>query len=130
MKDSKKIRVLYANDNEDDCLMLSVLLGYSNVEVVAANTVTEALRLAQNERFDFYLLDVRFAQRDGLPLCRKLREYAPHTSILLTQMDQIIKKKWRQVLMPDYEKAVKADCNYLIEKPVDFDSMKTVFNRH
>ena len=107
MKAPKKFRVLYANDNEDDCFMLSVLLGYSNVEVVTANTVTEALRLAQNQHFDFYLLDVRFAQGDGLPLCRKLREYAPHTSILLTHMNQIIKKNWRQVLIPDYEKQSK-----------------------
>jgi CheY-like chemotaxis protein len=128
MKDSKKFRVLYANDNQDDCFMLSVLLGYSNVEVVTANTVTEAWRLAQNEHFDFYLLDVRFAQRDGLPLCRKLREYAPHTSILLTQMNQIIKKSWRQVLMPEYEKTIDAGYNYLIEKPNDFNSVKMVLN--
>lgn len=128
MNDSKNFRVLYANDNQDDCFTMSVLLGYSNVEVVCANTFTEAWRLAQNEHFDVYLLDVRFAQREGLPLCRKLREYAPQTSILLTQMDQIIEQSWRQMLMPEYEKAIEADFNYLIEKPVDLVPMQTVFN--
>jgi response regulator RpfG family c-di-GMP phosphodiesterase len=128
MKDSKKIRVLYANDNQEDCIMLSILLGNQDIEVFTANTVTEAWRLAQNEHFDFYLLDVRFAQCDGLPLCRKLREFAPHTSILLTQMNQIIQKSWRQGLMPDYEKAIEEDLNYLIEKPNDFNSVKMVFN--
>jgi CheY-like chemotaxis protein len=128
MKDSKKIRVLYANDNQEDCIMLSILLGNQDIEVFTANTVTEAWRLAQNEHFDFYLLDVRFAQGDGLPLCRKLREYAPHTPILLTHMNQIIQKSWRQILMPDYEKAIEAGCNYLIGKPVDFNSVKMVFN--
>jgi CheY-like chemotaxis protein len=130
MKAAKNFRVLYADDNKDDCFILSVLLGYSDVEVVVANTVTEALRLAQKEHFDFYLLDVRFARGEGLQLCRKLRECVQHTPVLLTHMNQIIKKSWRRLLMPGYEKAIEADCNNLIEKPFNVNSMKTVLNRH
>lgn len=68
-------RVLYADDNEDSCLMLSTMLGFSSIETTSANTIDEALRLAQAERFDLYLLDSRFPEGSGLELCRKLREY-------------------------------------------------------
>ena len=68
-------RVLYADDNEDSCLMLSTMLGFSSIETTSANTIGEALRLAQTEYFDLYLLDSRFPEGSGLDLCRKLREF-------------------------------------------------------
>lgn len=68
-------RVLYADDNEDSCLMLSTMLGFSSIETTSANTIDEALRLAQSGQFDLYLLDSRFPEGSGLELCRKLREF-------------------------------------------------------
>ena len=68
-------RVLYADDNKDSCLMLSTLLRFSSIETTSANTIDEALRLAQAEQFVLYLLDSRFPEGSGLELCRKLREF-------------------------------------------------------
>jgi CheY-like chemotaxis protein len=68
-------RVLYADDNEDSCLMLSTMLGFSSIETTSANTIDEALRLAHAEQFDLYLLDSRFPGGSGLELCRKLRAF-------------------------------------------------------
>ena len=75
MQSLTRPRVLYADDNEDSCLMLSTMLGLSSIETTSANTIDEALRLAQAEQFDLYLLDSRFPEGSGLELCRKLREY-------------------------------------------------------
>jgi CheY-like chemotaxis protein len=83
MNNNGHSRVLYADDNEDSCLMISVLLEISGIEVTCAQSVAEAWRLAQTEHFDLYLLDVRFPDGDGLLLCRKLREYDLHTPILI-----------------------------------------------
>jgi len=68
-------RVLYADDNEDSCLMLSTMLAFSSIETTSANTIDEALRLARVEQFDLYLLDTRFPEGSGLELCRKLHEF-------------------------------------------------------
>ncbi len=56
---------------------------FANIKVSVAETVAEAWQTAQSEHFDLYLLDIRFADGDGLKLCRNLREYAPHTPILI-----------------------------------------------
>ncbi len=68
-------RVLYADDNEDACFMLAAILEFSNIETTSANTIDEALRLAQAEQFDLYLLDTRFPEGSGIDLCRQLREF-------------------------------------------------------
>jgi len=75
MQSLTRPRVLYADDNEDSCLMLSTMLGFSSIETTSANTIDEALRLAQAEQFDLYLLDTRFPEGSGLELCRKLRAF-------------------------------------------------------
>jgi DNA-binding response OmpR family regulator len=74
MRSLTRQRVLYADDNEDDSLMLIALLGFSNVEVKPAKTANEAFQLAEAEQFDLYLLDNRLPDGSGLELCRKLRE--------------------------------------------------------
>lgn len=76
-------RVLYAEDNRDACQMLTVLLNFSAIEVIAAGTIAEAWQLAQTGDFDLYLLDSRFPDGDGLELCRSLKEYAPRTPIII-----------------------------------------------
>ncbi len=80
-------RVLYADDNEDACLMLSTLLGLSNIETKSANTIDEALKLAQAEQFDLYLLDTRFPEGSGLELCRQLRKFNSRTPIVFYSGD-------------------------------------------
>lgn len=83
MKPPNHYRVLYAEDNEDSRRMVSLMCQFADIEVVTAQTVAEAWRAAQATRFDLYLLDLRFSDGDGLELCRRLRERAPRTPILI-----------------------------------------------
>lgn len=71
---TKKLSVLYAEDNEDSGLMLSTLLGFSGIDVSVARTVKEAVRSAESSHFDLFLLDSRFPDGSGFDLCRRLRE--------------------------------------------------------
>ncbi len=87
MQSLTRPRVLYADDNEDACFMLSTLLGFSDIETTSTNTVDQALKLAQAERFDLYLLDTRFPEGSGLDLCRKLREFNSQTPIVFYSGD-------------------------------------------
>jgi DNA-binding response OmpR family regulator len=77
-----KLQVLCADDNEDICLMLSILLGRHGIDVRTAETATEALWLARKRRFDLLMLDSKFQDGDGFELCRQIREFDRDTPIL------------------------------------------------
>lgn len=87
MKFPNRYRVLYAEDNEDACFMLTTLLGFSGIDVLCAQTIKEAFQKAQNEDFDLYLLDSRFPEGSGLELCRQLRELHPQIPIVFYSSD-------------------------------------------
>lgn len=83
----KRVRILYAEDNEDAGLMLSILLGYSGIDVLPARTIAEAIREAKNNEFDAYLLDNRFMDGSGEDLCRQLLEINPHVPVVFYSGD-------------------------------------------
>lgn len=68
-----KPRVLCVDDNQDTCEMITIALGLSGVEVVAAHSVEEALLLAMSEHFDLYLLDGKLPDGTGVEICSRLR---------------------------------------------------------
>lgn len=112
-KTSEFLRILYAEDNEDAQEMMSQLLELSSITTTSAKTLAEAWQSAQAEKFDLYLLDSRFPDGDGLELCRRLHEYAPHTPILFYSGDARKLNK---------EKGLAAGANGYLVKP-DFDNV-------
>ena len=82
MKSTKRLSVLYAEDNEDAGIMLKIFLEMSEIDVAVAKCVEEALQAAQNGYFDLYLLDNRFPGESGLELCQQLRTLNPQTPIV------------------------------------------------
>lgn len=84
---TKKLSVLYAEDNEDSGLMLRTLLGFAGIDVSLARTIKEALDSARLLHFDLYLLDSRFPDGCGFDLCRQLREEDSKTPIVFYSGD-------------------------------------------
>ena len=82
MKLTKRLSVLYAEDNEDSGVMLKTLLEMSEIDVLIAISAQEALQAAQSGHFDLYLLDNLFPGECGLELCRQLRTFSPQTPIV------------------------------------------------
>ncbi|MDQ3219790.1 MAG: response regulator [Acidobacteriota bacterium] len=87
MNTHNKFTVLYADDDEDSCTMLSTLLGYSEIDVSCAHTVKEAFLSAQTKKFDLFLLASRFDDGSGEELCRGLREFDSQTPIMFFSGD-------------------------------------------
>lgn len=108
MQDTIPPRILYAENDQDDCFMMSTLLGFSNIEVKTVNTTDEALKLAQSEYFDLYMLDNRFPGSDGLELCRRIRDFNSHTPIMFYSGD---------AYESDRQKGIAAGANAYIAKP-------------
>src|SRR5688572_15185172 len=87
MKELKRIRILYAENDEDAGFMLSTLLGFADIDVSLARSVKKAFEDAQTENFDAYLLESRFSDGSGLELCRRLHEFNPQTPIVFYSAD-------------------------------------------
>ncbi len=124
MQPKTRARVLYADDNEDACFMLSTLLGFSNIETTPANSIDEALKLAQAEQFDLYLLDTRFPEGSGLELCRQLREFNPQTPIVFYSGDAYETDKVKGIAAGANAYLVKPDCERIA--PLVFQLIKQV----
>jgi len=77
-----KRRILCVDDDEDTCFMLTHLLKQENYETKTARTISEALEMARSESFNLYILDEWFPREAGVGLCRKIREFDPHTPII------------------------------------------------
>lgn len=77
-----KPRILYVEDHEDTRESVSLLLKYSDYEVVDTESGSTALDRAHQEHFDLYLFDSRLPDVSGEELCRKIREFDAFTPIL------------------------------------------------
>ncbi len=75
-------RILCVDDHDDTCCMLTALFGQKGYETVSARDTTKALSLAENARFDLYILDVRLPGDSGLELCVRLRRLDPAAHII------------------------------------------------
>ncbi|MGB7921874.1 MAG: response regulator [Pyrinomonadaceae bacterium] len=78
-----KRRILCVESHADTCLMLSTILGLLDYEIVQAQTVTEGVSTAQDQRFDLYLLGDRYLDGTNIDLCRQLRLLDSMTPIVI-----------------------------------------------
>ncbi len=118
MKLTKRLSVLYAEDNEDACLMLSTLLGFLGIDVSLTHSVGETFRAAQTKHFDLYLLDNRFCDGTGFELCQQLRAFNPQTPIIFYSGD---------AFEADRQKGLAAGANAYLVKPDADKVAPTIF---
>ncbi len=84
-------RVLIVEDEETLVLTLSDRLRSEGYAVEAARDGDAGLERALRESFDLVLLDVALPRRDGLDVCRQLRQRGVQTPILmLTARGQVV----------------------------------------
>jgi CheY-like chemotaxis protein len=112
-----KRRILCVDDDEDTCIMLSHLLRQENYEVKTVKTVREALQVARNESFNLYILDEWFPKEAGLGLCRKIREFDPHTPVIFYS---------GAAFDSDKEEALYAGAQAFVAKPYVDELIETV----
>jgi len=78
----KKIRLLLAEDHEDTRDLLTLVLTEENYEITTSPSVTRALELAKDKKFDVMIVDSHLNDGSGLELCRAIRQYDALTPIL------------------------------------------------
>lgn len=115
MKNPDRIRVLYAEDNEDACLMLSTLPRFSAIDVSPAHTVEAAFRSAQNDPYDLYLLDSRFPDGSGFELCRRLRKRVPQMPVVFYSGEAYATDQQKGLAAGADRYLVKPNCDSIAE---------------
>lgn len=75
-------RILCVDDHEDTCFVIKRLLEKDGYEVLTADNVAGGLRLAQEEAFDLYLIDLKLPDGTGKALCEQIRGFDRHTPII------------------------------------------------
>ena len=75
---SKPLRILLVEDHAPTRLTLQHLLTHRKFEVVAAESATKAIELAQKQEFDLLVSDVGLPDRNGYELMADLRGRHPH----------------------------------------------------
>jgi DNA-binding response OmpR family regulator len=118
MKLTKRLSVLYAEDNEDACLMLSMMLGFAGIDVSLAHSMDAAFQSAQKNHYDLYLLDSRFHDGTGLELCERLHSFDPQTPIVFYSGD---------AYEADRVKGLAAGANAYLVKPYADKVAPTIF---
>ncbi|MFL6276059.1 MAG: response regulator [Blastocatellia bacterium] len=78
----EKACILIADDNMDNCAMMSALLGHVGFAVETARTVADAVRLAQDKECDLYVIDSYFTDARGTDLCRQIRALDPLAPVI------------------------------------------------
>ena len=111
---SPDARILYTEDDADTRELVTVVLGRENCQVIATGSHVEALRLAQAEQFDLYLLDNWIPGISGVRLCQLLREVDQHTPVLFYSGAAYEKDKAR---------AMASGAQGYLVKPVDGDEL-------
>jgi CheY-like chemotaxis protein len=71
--DRSKGRILVVDDHDDTLRSMTMLLTRLGYEVLAAETMTDALRIAEEQDFDILLSDIGLPDGNGLDLLRKIR---------------------------------------------------------
>jgi DNA-binding response OmpR family regulator len=111
---SPDARILYTEDDADTRELVTLVLELQNCQVIATGSHDEALRLAQAEQFDLYLLDNWIPGSSGVRLCQLLREVDPHTPVLFYSGAAYERDKAR---------ALASGAQGYLVKPVDGDEL-------
>lgn len=112
-----KQRILCVDDNEDNCFMLTNLLGREGYEVESAESVEKALEFAHQDTFNLYVLDSWLSRGSGTDLCQKIREFDSQTPIIFYS---------GAAYESDRQEALQAGANAFVAKPHIEELLQTV----
>jgi DNA-binding response OmpR family regulator len=105
-------RILYVDDDFDSYELLCFYL--SSLELVYARTLTDGLRLSQNEIFAVYLFDMQLTDGTGIELCKQIRLNDSRTPVLFLSADA--RDSTRQ-------QALQAGAQDFLTKPINYANL-------
>lgn len=109
-----KRRILVVDDHEDTLRSMTLLLRRLGYEVLPADNMCDALRIAEKEPFDILLSDIGLPDGSGLELLQRIRQRRKVPALALSGfgMDE------------DIERSREAGFSDHLTKPVSIDRLR------
>ena len=110
-------RILLAEDNEVNQLVISRMLEKEGYQVKAVANGTQALRAAIDEKFDLILLDCRMPEMDGYEAARRIRELKGYELVPILAVTANVSEA-------DQIRCLGAGMDGLLVKPMGADTLR------
>ncbi|MDQ4122069.1 MAG: sigma-54 dependent transcriptional regulator [Acidobacteriota bacterium] len=115
-----KAKILVVDDDPYTLEFLQFALEGEGYEIATASLGGEAIQMAERERYDSMLVDLRLPDIDGLEVLRRFKEITPDSEVIVisgqSSMDAAIE-------------ATKLGAFYFINKPVALDTLSPLIAR-
>jgi CheY-like chemotaxis protein len=110
MMEESRPAILFVEDISDTRELVEFSLQQDGFDIKTVQTAQEGLDLARRKSYALILLDIGLPDKDGLQLCREIREFDPKTPIVLyTAYGELL----------DEQEAARAGAQGCLRKPDD-----------
>ena len=111
---SRKTKVLVAEDNDFNRLLIRKILQQAGADTVEATTGEEAVSLAAKKQPDIILMDVHMPVMDGIEATRKIRLSDQTTPIIALTAN---------VIASEHERLIESGVNTVLLKPINDNAL-------
>lgn len=115
--------VLVVDDNPQNLKLAKIILTRAGYAVHTAVDAEDALRQLQDFKPRLILMDLQLPTMDGFELTRKLKADAATADIAIVAVTAF-------AMESDRQRALAAGCDDYLAKPVDFEQLCTMAERH
>jgi CheY-like chemotaxis protein len=115
-------KILIVEDNEDARSFMKYLIENYGYEAIEAADGIEALDQFRKHQPDVILMDISLPTVSGLTATKAIREVDATGQVPIIAITAFGKLY--------LEKAIEAGCNDLITKPLDYDVLQTIIEKH
>ncbi len=117
------IRILLAEDNEDNIYLISDYLKHRGYQVIVARDGAEAVERALETRPHLILMDIQMPRVDGLEAIRRIRLHQELIEVPIIALTALV--------MPgDRERCLEAGANDYLSKPVGLKGLVHIIEKH
>ncbi|MDC0980188.1 PAS domain S-box protein [Bdellovibrionales bacterium] len=124
--ENRPMKVLLAEDSEDNQLLIQTYLDKENCELVMVMNGKEAVDRVSEQEFDLVLMDIQMPVMDGLTAIRTIRK----RELKLGLKRQTILAITAHALNEDREIALAAGCDGYLTKPITKHFLLTVLSEY
>ncbi len=118
----RKLKVLIVEDDAPSSRLISIFLKKVSDSILFAKTGVEAIEKCRNNPdIDLVLMDIQLPEMNGYVATSKIRDFNKKVVIIAQTAFG---------LLGDREKALEAGCDDYISKPIAFDSLKKMIEKH